>query len=111
MLNSIVLMELLKCIKMDLALNNLQRLTYHKTQPNQSKPNIDAAKSIKVQLCIKNSFRCEIVALQSEPSPFFLNDDYSFKKFDYQLRLHFVSLLLNSITNMHFCYAYLLSTT
>ena len=29
--------ELFICIKMDLALDNLQGLIYHKTQPNQSK--------------------------------------------------------------------------
>ena len=32
-------MELIIYIKMDLALNNLQQLICHKTQPNQTKPN------------------------------------------------------------------------
>ena len=31
-------MELIIYIKMDLALNNLQQLICHKTQPNQTKP-------------------------------------------------------------------------
>ena len=29
--------ELFKCIKIDLALNNLEWLIYHKTKPNQTK--------------------------------------------------------------------------
>ena len=39
MLNWIVLNGTDYLIKMDLALNNLQRLICHKTKPNQTKPN------------------------------------------------------------------------
>ena len=32
-------MEQIMCMKMDFALNKLQCLIYHKTKPNQTKPN------------------------------------------------------------------------
>ena len=40
MLNGIVWKELFICIKMNLALNNLQSLMCHKTKPNQAQPNV-----------------------------------------------------------------------